>query len=130
MTCAPISLCGFSRTGFICDARRDARGARLQGLGAADLAAVRRHRGIVRHVLRLERRTVKPALAKARQRPATISDLPTSEPVPWNISVRRAVIKFDACLRLHASREMVLHQSHLGDEIGRFDQGCGSHCAR
>src|SRR5262249_4844669 len=35
--------------------RRRARGARLQRLGAADLAAVRRHRGIVRHVLRLER---------------------------------------------------------------------------
>jgi hypothetical protein len=37
------------------DARGDAAGARLQGLGAADLAAVRRHGGVVRHVLRLER---------------------------------------------------------------------------
>ena len=36
-------------------ARRRARRARLQRLGAADLAAVRRHRGVVRHVLRLER---------------------------------------------------------------------------
>ena len=36
-------------------ARRHLRGARLQRLGAADLAAVRRHRGVVRHVLRLER---------------------------------------------------------------------------
>ncbi len=29
-------------------------GARLERLGAADLAAIRRHRGIIRHVLRLE----------------------------------------------------------------------------
>ena len=36
-------------------ARRHPRRARLQRLGAADLAAIGRHRGIVRHVLRLER---------------------------------------------------------------------------
>ncbi len=36
-------------------ARRRARGARLQRLGAADLAAIRRDRRIVGHVLRLER---------------------------------------------------------------------------
>ena len=36
------------------DAGLDAAGARLQGLGAADLPAIRRHRGVVRHVLRLE----------------------------------------------------------------------------
>ena len=36
-------------------ARRHAGGARLQRLRAADLAAVRRHRRVVRHVLRLER---------------------------------------------------------------------------
>ena len=35
--------------------RRHAAGARLQRLGAADLAAIRRHGGIVAHVLRLER---------------------------------------------------------------------------
>ncbi len=36
-------------------ARSHAGSARLQRLGTADLAAVRRYRGIVRHVLRLER---------------------------------------------------------------------------
>ena len=36
-------------------ARRDAGGTRLQRLRAADLAAIRRDRGVVRHVLRLER---------------------------------------------------------------------------
>ena len=36
----------------------------------------------------LNGRTRRPRSAKARARPATISDLPTSEPVPWNISAR------------------------------------------
>ena len=35
--------------------RRDAGSARLEGLGASDLAALGRDRGIVRHVLRFER---------------------------------------------------------------------------
>ena len=38
------------------NARRHPRRPRLHGLGAADLAALDRHGGIVRHVLRLERR--------------------------------------------------------------------------
>ena len=42
-------------------ARRRPCRAGLQGLGAADLAAVRRYCGIVRHVLRLERAHVKAA---------------------------------------------------------------------
>jgi hypothetical protein len=42
------------------DARGDAAGARLQRLGAADLAAVGRHGGVVRHVLRLERADFQP----------------------------------------------------------------------
>ena len=50
-------------------ARRDPRGARLQRLGAADLAAIRRDRGIVRHVLRLERPHPQAAIGEgARQR--------------------------------------------------------------
>ncbi|RWB21780.1 MAG: hypothetical protein EOS40_14515 [Mesorhizobium sp.] len=30
--------------------------------------------------------------------------------------------EFNSLLRLHASREVVLGQAHLGDEIGRVDQ--------
>ena len=30
--------------------------------------------------------------------------------------------ELDAFLRLHAGGEMVLHQRHLGDEVGGFDQ--------
>jgi hypothetical protein len=41
--------------------RRRTGGARLQRLGAADLAAVRGHRGVVGHILRLERADAKAA---------------------------------------------------------------------
>ncbi len=37
------------------DACRGAAGQRLHGLGPADLAAIQRHGGVVRHILRLER---------------------------------------------------------------------------
>src|ERR1700674_2689544 len=71
----------------------------------------------------LKGRTARPRSAKARARPATIRDLPTSDPVPWNISARAATfLELDAGLRLHAGGKMVLHQRHLGDEIGRRDQ--------
>src|SRR5579872_4363784 len=71
----------------------------------------------------LNGRTLSPRSAKARARPATISDLPTSEPVPANISARAGMaLELDAGLRLHAGGEMVLHQRHLGDEVGRRDQ--------
>ena len=63
-----------------------------------------------------------PRLANSRHRPATISDLPTSEPVPWNMKRARGHSELDACLRLHAGREMMLDRAHLGDEIGRLDQ--------
>ena len=43
------------------DRWRYAAGARLQRLGPADLAAVRRHRRVVAHVLRLERSHLQPA---------------------------------------------------------------------
>ena len=85
--CAPCSLCGFKRTGFMSTVGATPRGARLYRLGAADFAAIRRHRGVVRHVLRLERAHFEAAIAKARHRPATISDLPTPEPVPCSIKV-------------------------------------------
>ena len=54
MICAP-SRSRLQQHGVHVDARRHARGARLQRLGPADLAAVGCHGGVVRHVLRLER---------------------------------------------------------------------------
>ena len=74
------------------DAERNAGGTRLQRLGAADLAAVGGDRGVVRHVLRLERADTKTTARKSARQPATSNDLPTSDPVPW-IMMARAVIR-------------------------------------
>ncbi len=65
----PTSLCGLSSTGFMCTLAGNARGARLQRLGAADLAAILRHRRIVRHVLRLERPHPQVAVGEGARQP-------------------------------------------------------------
>src|SRR3954465_3630128 len=67
--------------------------------------------------------TFSPRKVSAGASPATTSDLPTSEPVPWNMMARATMMSvLDAFLRLHAGREMMFDQVHLGDEIGRLDQ--------
>src|SRR3984893_2263871 len=45
------------------DAWRYAASSCLRRLGAADFSAIRRHRGVVRHVLRLARAHFEPAIA-------------------------------------------------------------------
>src|SRR5947208_6059146 len=70
----------------------------------------------------LNGRTLRPRSASARAKPATINDLPTSEPVPWNMRARADTSELDAGLRFHAGGEMVLHQGHLGYQIGGGDQ--------
>ena len=67
---------------------------------------------------------------KRGARPATISDLPTSEPVPWIMSGAWRPSELDALLRLHAGGEVMLDQRHLGDEIGRLDQLAAWRCGR
>ena len=117
ITCAPVSVSGFSSTGFMCTRRRHAAGARLQRLRAADLAAVGRHGGVVRHVLRLERPHPQAASREgartARRRAATCRHC---EPVPWIINAACAShperssrslpgrSELDPRLRLHARR--------------------------
>ncbi len=49
--------------------RRRSRRAGLQRLGAADFAAVHRHRGVVGHVLRLERPHLEPAIGVSTREP-------------------------------------------------------------
>ena len=79
----------------------------------------------------LNGRTRSPRLVKARASPATISDLPTSEPVPWNMMrARTSPSELDAGLRLHAGGEVVLDQRHLGDEIGGGDRAPAWRCGR
>src|ERR1700693_3747582 len=125
-TWAPISLCGLSKTGFMCTlggvraARACSACARPISPPSAVTAA------LFDMFCGLTARTSRPRRVNARARPATISDLPTSEPVPWNISARAATLRnrseFDAGLRLYAGGEMMLHQRHLGDEVGGGDQ--------
>src|SRR5262245_30655083 len=69
-----------------------------------------------------------PRFANSRQSPATISDLPTCDPVPWIISAgtRTATLELDTLLRLHARAKWVLQHLHLGDEVGDLDQLVGS----
>src|SRR5216684_2269987 len=88
----------------------------------------------------LNGRTFRPRLAKARAKPATIRDFPTSEPVPWNMSARAATSELDAGLRLHAGgdrvqieifvaqRDVELVEDHegeasIGDELERLRPG-------
>lgn len=68
--------------------RGDAGRDRLQRLGAADLAAIDRHRAVERHVLRLEGCHARARRAR-RHSPATRVLLPAAEVVPWIISVPR-----------------------------------------
>ena len=86
--CAPISLCGFSSTGFIwtLGATRAARACSACARPISPPSAVTA--ALFDMFCGLNGRTRSPRLAKARARPATISDLPTSEPVPWNMMAR------------------------------------------
>src|SRR5258706_1102729 len=65
-----------------------------------------------------------PRLVAARASPATMSDLPTSEPAPWIINARatRSALELDAGLGLDARPERMFHQRHLRDEVGCVDQ--------
>src|SRR5215813_6152934 len=123
-TCAPTSLCGFSRTGFMCtdgvtpQARACSAWARPISPPSTVTAA------LFDMFCGLKGSTRTPRRVAARARPATMSDLPTSEPAPWIINARAMAngLELDAGLSLDAGAERVLHQRHLGDKIGRVDQ--------
>ena len=77
-----MSLCGFSRTGFMCT---------LGGVRAAHACSAWARpisppspvtAALLDMFCGLNGRTLSPRLVKARAKPATISDLPTSDPVP------------------------------------------------
>ena len=103
--------------------RCDARGAGLQRLGAADLAAVGCHSGVVRHVLRLERDDADAAVGKERGKGRPRSAIcQRRSRCPENINASRRHLKLDAFLRFDAGREVVLHGAHLGDAVGERDQ--------
>src|ERR1700761_4497234 len=116
-------LCGFSSTGFMCKdgGARAARACNAWARPISPPSAVTA--ALFDMFCGLNGRTLSPRKVKARARPATISDLPTSEPVPWNISARAGIaLELDPGLRLHTGGKMMLHQRHLGDEIGSRGQ--------
>src|SRR5690606_16117918 len=64
--------------------------------------------------------TRKPRLARARQSPATISDFPTSEPVPMNMSALVMAVLWrrdDVGVRAHDAAELGAHGG-LADGFG------------
>jgi hypothetical protein len=91
--CEPISLWGLRSTGFMCTevGAKLARAWRAWARPISPPSAVTA--ALLDMFCGLNGRTTRPRRAKARQRPATISDLPTSEPVPWNIRQRASMVR-------------------------------------
>lgn len=87
-TCEPISLCGFKSTGFMCTVigRRAARACSAWARPISPPSAVTA--ALFDMFCGLNGATFSPRKVSARASPATISDLPTSEPVPWNMMAR------------------------------------------
>ena len=122
-TCAPVSVSGFSSTGFMCTLGATPRGARLQRLRAADLAAVGGDRGVVRHVLRLERRDPQ---AAPHERPAQPGDDQRLADIRAGAldhhGGRAAHQNSIPCCAFTPGAERMLDQLHLGDQVGDLDQ--------
>src|ERR1700722_8361894 len=125
MICAAPSDCGFSRTGFmsLVEAMPQARACKAWARPISPPSAVTA--ALFDMFCGLNGRTLRPRRVKARPRPATISDLPTSEPVPCSIKARvicPCSSELDPRLCLDPGAERMLDQGHLGDEVGGFDQ--------
>src|SRR5581483_3084657 len=123
ITCAPISLSGFSSTGFMSvwgsTPAASACSAWARPISPPSTVTA----ALFDMFCGLNGITRKPRRTAARAIPATMSDLPTSEPAPWIINARAMEgSELDAGLRLDAGTERMLHQRHLGDEIGGIDQ--------
>ncbi|MDQ1080692.1 hypothetical protein QE401_003218 [Pseudoroseomonas cervicalis] len=90
-SCAPISLCGFSSTGFMCTlgATPAARACKAWARPISPPSAVTA--ALFDMFCGLKGRTDSPRRTSARARPATSSDLPTEEPVPCSIRARAVI---------------------------------------
>src|SRR5215470_10426797 len=124
MICAPTSVSGFSSTGFmsVCGSAPAASACSACARPISPPSIVTA--ALFDMFCGLNGRTRWPRRVAARASPATISDLPTSEPAPWIINARAmgSNLEFDAGLGLDARPERMLDQRHLGDEIGGVDQ--------
>ncbi len=88
MTCAPISVSGFSSTGFmsVCGSTPAASAWSAWARPISPPSTVTA--ALFDMFCGLNGSTRRPRRVKARARPATMSDLPTSEPAPWIINAR------------------------------------------
>src|SRR5215470_13054071 len=124
MICAPTSVSGFSSTGFmsVCGSTPAASACSACARPISPPSIVTA--ALFDMFCGLKGTTRRPRRVAARTSPATMSDLPTSEPAPWIISARvmMAASELDARLRLDAGAERMFYQRHLGDEIGGVDQ--------
>ena len=105
-------------------AGRHPRRPRLHGLGAADLAAVDRDGGIVRHVLRLERRNLQAAPHQRAREPRDDRRLAGigAGGLDHQRGGRPLHQNSMPFWPFTPGAERMLHQRHLGDEIGHLDQ--------
>src|SRR5215471_1942173 len=124
MICAPTSVSGFKSTGFmsVCGSTPAASACSACARPISPPSAVTA--ALFDMFCGLKGSTRTPRRVAARASPATMSDLPTSEPAPWIINARaiESRLELDAGLGLDAGAERVFHQRHLGDEIGRVDE--------
>src|SRR5579872_5586246 len=128
ITCAPTSVSGFNRTGFmsVCGSAPAASACKACARPISPPLTVTA--ALFDMFCGLNGNTRSPLRLAMRERPATMSDLPTFEPTPWIINARAIASQkspwseFDARLRLDAGAERVLDQRHLGDEVGGIDQ--------
>ena len=86
--CEPVSDCGFSSTGFMCTdgATRQARACSAWARPISPPLGVTA--ALFDMFCGLNGLTRRPRSVRARASPATSTDLPTEEPVPWSISAR------------------------------------------
>ncbi len=95
-------------------------GARLQRLGAPDLASVHRHCGIIRHVLRFKRCNSDAPIAQRATETCNQEGFTHIGPRPLKHQGRH--LEFHAKLGFDTIFEGMFDQTHFGDKICRLDQ--------
>ncbi|MNL46637.1 hypothetical protein D3C87_1693700 [compost metagenome] len=119
-TCDPVSPSGLSSTGFmaVTGAWRAARACRACARPISPPSSVTA--ALLLMFCGLKGATDNPRLTSARQRPATMSDLPTSEPVPMNINalvIGTLWRRDDVRVRAHDAPKLRAHRQ-LPDALG------------
>src|SRR5690242_17435205 len=128
-SCAPVSASGLRSTGFmaVSGSRRAARACRAWARPISPPSAVTA--ALLDMFCGLKGTTRVPRLAKARQSPATISDLPTSLPVPMNMSARAMALFLKGALLRRYVDNVCIRPHHAAHDSAhrreRFAAGVG-----